>query len=92
MSSLIEIRSDAVRRVVVVVWSDDLRAELPHALLRRRCACAQCRQARRSAECSIAHDGKIERPVRDHLRLERHGYDNEFGTALDERARESLKS
>jgi DUF971 family protein len=58
--SLLELRSDATRRVVVLVWADDLRAELPHALLRSRCACAQCRQARRGAERSIADDVTID--------------------------------
>ena len=57
---LIEIRSDATRRVVVLVWADNLRAELPHALLRRQCACAQCRQARRAEQVSIADDVTID--------------------------------
>ena len=57
---LVEIRSDPMRRVVVLVWADDVHAELPHALLRSRCACAQCRQAGREQPSLTAVDVTIE--------------------------------
>ena len=50
--SLIEIRSDASRRVIVRAWTD--------ALLRSRCACAQCRHARRNAQYAIADEVTID--------------------------------
>ena len=45
---LTEIRCDLARGTLALTWTDEVRAELPHALLRRRCACAECRQLQRS--------------------------------------------
>jgi DUF971 family protein len=58
--ALVEIRSDPSRRTLVLVWTDELRAELPHALLRSRCACAQCRRARRAEQPSMSHGVTID--------------------------------
>jgi DUF971 family protein len=45
---LTEIRCDLARGTLALAWADEVRAELSHALLRRRCGCAACRQTRRS--------------------------------------------
>lgn len=55
-----EIRSDSSRRVLALDWADELHVELPHALLRRRCACAQCRQPQRMRHRPAADDVVIE--------------------------------
>jgi DUF971 family protein len=53
---LTEIRCNLARSTLALAWTDAVRAELPHALLRRRCACAECRQLRRSGG-TIADEG-----------------------------------
>jgi len=45
---LTEIHCNLARGTLALAWADAVRAELPHALLRRRCGCAACRQLRRS--------------------------------------------
>ena len=55
-----EIRSDRARRLLVLDWPDKLQCELPHALLRRRCGCAECRQLRRTSQVPAADDVTVD--------------------------------
>ncbi|RFU45072.1 DUF971 domain-containing protein [Paraburkholderia sp. DHOC27] len=41
-----EIVTDASQRVLTLRWDDGREQRLPHAQLRRACACAECRRLR----------------------------------------------
>ena len=55
-SQLTEIRCNLAQGTLALAWADAVRAELPHALLRRRCGCAACTQSRRSGG-SVSGEG-----------------------------------
>ncbi|MFM0617440.1 gamma-butyrobetaine hydroxylase-like domain-containing protein [Paraburkholderia nemoris] len=46
MSTPHEIRSDASTRVLTLRWTDGREQQIPHAKLRRACACSECRRIR----------------------------------------------
>jgi DUF971 family protein len=56
---LTEISCNASRATLALAWADGVRAELPYALLRRRCGCAECRQLRRSGEPAAGEGTRV---------------------------------